>query len=74
MNDLFEKAYNLYEILLMNLKIGHSLSNSNFSELWELIQLMDFVKFGNPTEDELLWISDKYEIIEITHTNLEIED
>lgn len=73
MDDIFEKLYNLYELLLEKLYIGYSLQKQDFEDIWELIQLLDFIKFGDATEDEMLWIADKYETIGATIIELDDE-
>lgn len=63
MNDIFEKLYNLYLILLGNLEIGYEMDVKDLEEIWELIQTLYFVKFGHPTADEMLYLADKYETV-----------
>ena len=63
MEELFEKIYNLYIGLLGNLEIGYEMNTSDLSEIWYLINIMYFLKFGHPTELELLTISDRYETV-----------
>lgn len=61
MEELIEKLYNTYLVLLNDLENGFPLSEKKLCDTWELIHLIDFMTFGNPTESELLWIADKYE-------------
>ena len=63
MEEIFEKLYNEYLIVLQKLEIGYGIRNCNLNEVWKLIQLLYFIKFGNPTESEYLWIADKYETV-----------
>ena len=49
MEELIEKLYNSYLILLEELYIGYPLTQSNLNEVWELIHLIDFISFGNPS-------------------------
>lgn len=60
MRDLFEKIYNEYLIVLQNLEIGYGFNNCDLTELWELIQTLYFIRFGNPTEKEMLLLADYY--------------
>lgn len=73
MNDIFEQIYILYMNLLQRLEIGHEMKVQDLSELWELIQLVYFVKFGHPTNDELLYIADKYENLGAFLDEIDIE-
>lgn len=61
MEELFEKLYNSYLILLEDLMIGYPLTDKNLHEVWELIHLINFLTWGHPTNSEMLWIADKYE-------------
>ena len=61
MEELFEKLYNSYLVLLEDLQMGYPLTNKNMNEVWELMHLIHFVLFGHPSESEMLWIADKYE-------------
>lgn len=63
MEELFEKVYNLYIKLLSGLEVGYEMNPSDLSEIWYLINIMYFLKFGHPTEIELLLISDRYETV-----------
>ena len=74
MEELFEKLYNLYLILLDELSIGYPLSKENLSEVWEMIQLIDFVMNGNPSESELLWIADRYENARASLVDVHFDD
>lgn len=74
MNDLIEKIYDLYLTLLINLEQGYPLSNKNVSEIWELIQVVDFMANGHPTESELLFIADKYETVKSSLINEDVDD
>lgn len=63
MEDLFDKIYNLYISLLNKLEIGYDISRCDLNEMSDLIQLIYFMKYGHPTESELLWITNHYETI-----------
>lgn len=63
MEELIEKIYNLYVGLLKNLEIGYEMNPSDLSEIWYLINLVYFLRFGHPTELELLMIFDHYETV-----------
>lgn len=54
MEEIFEKLYNEYLIVLQKLEIGYGIRNCDLSEVWKLIQLLYFIKFGSPNESEYL--------------------
>ena len=72
MEELFEKVYNLYIKLLSGLEVGYEMNPSDLSEIWYLINIMYFLKFGHPTEIELLLISDRYETVSAFLDELDI--
>lgn len=74
MEELFEKLYNSYLVLLEELSIGYPLSSRNLEEVWELIHLIYFVTSGYPTESELLWIADKYENAKASLLDVNFDD
>lgn len=74
MEELIEKLYNSYLVLLEELSIGYPLNQNNLHEVWELIQLIDFTTNGHPTESELLWIADKYENAKASLFNVNFDD
>ena len=74
MEELFEKLYNSYLVLLEELSIGYPLSSRNLEEVWELIHLIYFVTSGHPTESELLWIADKYENAKASLLDVNFDD
>ena len=74
MEELIEKLYNSYLILLEELYIGYPLTQSNLNEVWELIHLIDFISFGNPSEAEMLWIADKYENAKASLMDVNFDD
>lgn len=74
MEELFEKLYNSYLVLLEELSIGYPLSSRNLEEVWELIHLIYFVTNGHPTESELLWIADKYENAKASLLDVNFDD
>lgn len=74
MNDLIEKIYDLYLTLLNNLEQGYPLDYKYVSEIWELIQLVDFMTNGHPSESELLFIADKYETVRSSLINEDVDD
>lgn len=76
MGDLFEKLYNEYLIVLHDLEIGYGFNNCNLDEVWKLIQTLYFIKFGDPTENEMIWLADHYEAAGffIEDINFEYED
>lgn len=74
MEELIEKLYNSYLVLLEDLAIGYPLSKSNLEEVWELIHLIDFVTHGHPTESEVLWIADKYENAKASLLDVNFDD
>lgn len=74
MEELIEKLYNAYLVLLEDLAIGYPLSKSNLEEVWELIHLIDFVTYGHPTESEVLWIADKYENAKASLLDVNFDD
>lgn len=64
MIGIFEKLYNEYLIVLNNLEIGYGFDNCDLSEVWKLINVLYFLKFGELTEEDMLWLADRYEIAE----------
>lgn len=64
MIGIFEKLYNEYLIILNNLEIGYGFDNCDLSEVWKLINVLYFLKFGELTEEDMLWLADRYEIAE----------
>ena len=74
MEELIEKLYNAYLVLLEELAIGHPLSKENLHEVWELIHLLDFITYGRPTETELLWIAGKYENAKASLLDVDFDD
>lgn len=74
MDEILEKLYNSYLSLLDQLSIGYPLSDENFSEVWDLIHLIDFITYGHPTESELLWIADKYENAKASLLDVNFDD
>lgn len=74
MEELIEKLYNSYLILLEELSIGYPLTRLNLSEVWELIHLIDFIFHGNPSEVEMLWIADKYENAKASLMDVNFDD
>ena len=74
MEELIEKLYNAYLVLLEELSIGHPLSKENLHDVWELIHLIDFITHGRPTETELLWIADKYENAKASLLDVDFDD
>lgn len=74
MDEILEKLYNSYLSLLDQLSIGYPLSVENFSEVWDLIHLIDFITYGHPTESELLWIADKYENAKASLLDVNFDD
>lgn len=63
MEEIIEKLYNSYFDLLNELEIGYPISNEKMNNIWEMIQLIDFMVYGCPSESELLQIADTYENI-----------
>ena len=61
MEEIFEKLYNEYLIVFNDLSIGYDFKNCDLKEVWNLIQLLYFIKYGNPDSKELLWIADRCE-------------
>ena len=74
MDEIFIKMLDLYNNLLLQLSIGYQVSSDNFSELWELMHVREFINEGYASEDELLWISDKYETISATITDFDEDE
>lgn len=66
MEELIDKLYNTYLILLDNLSQGYPFEYKYLADTWELIQLIDFMSNGHPSETELLWIADRYENVKVT--------
>ena len=64
MIGIFEILYNEYLIVLNNLEIGYGFDNCDLSEVWKLINVLYFLKFGELTEEDMLWLADRYEIAE----------
>ena len=64
MIGIFEKLYNEYLIVLNNLEIGYGFDNCDLNEVWKLINVLYFLKFGELTEEDMLWLADRYEIAE----------
>lgn len=61
MRDIFEKLYNEYLNVLRDLEIGYGFDDCDLTEVWKLIQTLYFIRFGNHTEEEMLWLADRYE-------------
>ncbi len=61
MHDLFEKLYNEYLLILRDLEIGYGFNNCDLTDVWRLIQTFYFIRFGNSTESDMVWIADYYE-------------
>ena len=74
MEELFEKLYNAYLVLLEDLSIGYPLTKCNFEEVWKLIHTIDFVTHGHPTESEMLWVADKYENAKASLMDVSFDD
>lgn len=73
MEEIFEKIYNLYIGLLNNLEIGYDMKESDLTEIWYLINVLYFLKFGHPTNVELLLLADRYETVGAFLDELDIE-
>lgn len=61
MGEIFDKLYNEYLQILNDLVIGYGFSDCDIKEVWNLIQLLYYIKYGNPDSKELLWIAEHYE-------------
>lgn len=74
MGDIFEKLYNEYLIILRDLEIGYSFDDCDLTEVWRLIQTLYFMRFGNVTEDEMLWLADRYETVAAFIEDIDFEE
>lgn len=60
MNSIFNVLYDLYKDELYDLNIGRMFNFKRLSYMWELIQILDFLKHGDPTNDEINQLLDYY--------------
>lgn len=58
---MFEKALKLYREELNDLSIGKEFSQKRLSEIWDILQEINFLNRGNPTDRERINILGKYE-------------
>lgn len=63
MEEIFDKIFNLYTKLNADLTIGYTIDQVTLNKIIDLINIIDFITWGNPTNDELLWIADHFETI-----------
>ena len=61
LNQLFDKFTEKYKRLIIDLNNGYSLKECYISELWEYMQLLDCMKFGNMNYDEFIKAVRPYE-------------
>lgn len=73
MSNLFEKIYNEYLMVLKDLEIGYGFEHCDLSEIWKLIHTCYFIKFGEPTEDEMILLADYYSDVESFIEDIDIE-
>lgn len=60
MNNIFNTLYDLYLDELYNLNIGHMFNYKKLNYMWELIQIIDFLENGDPTDKEINYLLDYY--------------
>ncbi len=60
MTNLLNLLYELYMEELNDLFIGYQHNVKRINHMWELIQIIDFIQHGNPTEDELRYLLEYY--------------
>lgn len=54
MEEIFDKIFNLYTKLNADLAIGYTIDQVTLNKIIDLINIIDFITWGNPTNDELL--------------------
>lgn len=60
MNNIFNILYELYLDELYNLNIGRMFNYKKLNYMWELIQIIDFLENGDPTDREIKYLLDYY--------------
>ena len=60
-NNLTDELLQKYQYLMIDLNNGYPLKENNVSELWELMMLIDCIKFGGLDYDEYIKALRKYE-------------
>lgn len=63
MEILYNKLYKLFVGELMNLNIGHQPNKKNLFLINEIINTIDYIENGNPTNNEIIKIIQYYEEI-----------
>lgn len=74
MGDIFEKLYNEYLIILQDLEIGYGFDDCDLTEVWRLIQTLYFMRFGDVTESEMIWLADHYETVGAFIEDIDFEE
>lgn len=60
---LYNKLYQLFVNELVNLNIGYSFDKYNLFMINELVNTIDYIENGNPTNSEIIKIIQYYEEI-----------
>lgn len=60
MNNIFDTLYDLYSKELHNLNMGYMFDYKNLNYMWELLQVLDFLTNGDPTNEELSFLLEYY--------------
>lgn len=63
MEVLYNKLYKLFVKELINLNIGHEINKKSLYVMNELIQAIDYIENGNPTNNKIIKIIQYYEEI-----------
>lgn len=61
MEVLYNKLYKLFATELVNLNIGYEFNKNKLSQMNELINCIDYIEKGNPTNDKIIKIIQYYE-------------
>lgn len=58
---MWEQVFKLYKEELNDLSIGRNFSYERLNKIWDLLQEINFLNCGNPTDRERINILGKYE-------------
>lgn len=61
MSSIIDRLIDLYNEELHNLNMGYTFNHDNLNEMWELIQIFEFLTRGNPTSEELTYLIEYYD-------------
>lgn len=61
MEILYNILYRWFSTELLNINIGYSINNKRLSQMTDLINAIDYITNGNPTNDEIISIIRYYE-------------